>query len=190
MTKREQERQNAIEHLRTIIKPGDTVYTVLRHVSRSGMLRTVDVYIMQDNQPHRITWEAGKATGIDYDRNREALKLGGCGYNVGFHVVYALGHALLPEFRCIGENCPSNDHFNYRSVIQCHGGEDAAGEHQPCFADDAGLYRLRTGVGDEFALGDVCPTCKGKGKYPNKKPEPKKGDLHSDGGYSLRHKWM
>lgn len=190
MTTREKERQEAIAHLRTLIKPGDTVYTVLRHVSRSGMSRTIDVFIMRDGQPCRITRSVGQATGIDYDRKHEGLKLGGCGYDVGFHAVYALAHSLFSEFRCIGEGCPANDHVNYRRVITCHGGEDASGTHQPCFKGEDGKYRLRTGVGDEFGVGEVCPTCKGKGQWNNPEPPPKAGDLHSDGGYALKHKWL
>ena len=44
MTKAQQaERDEAREKLRKWLKPGDTVYTVLRHVSRSGMMRTIQV---------------------------------------------------------------------------------------------------------------------------------------------------
>lgn len=38
-----QERQQAIERLREILKPGDTVYTIIRHVSRSGMQRSIQL---------------------------------------------------------------------------------------------------------------------------------------------------
>lgn len=38
-----QERQEAIERLREILKPGDTVYTIIRHVSRSGMQRSIQL---------------------------------------------------------------------------------------------------------------------------------------------------
>lgn len=47
MNAREKEKQEALEHLRSIIKPGDTVYTILlRHVSRSGMIRVIDPLIV------------------------------------------------------------------------------------------------------------------------------------------------
>ena len=36
------ERDEAIANLREILKPGDTVYTILRHVSKSGMSRVID----------------------------------------------------------------------------------------------------------------------------------------------------
>jgi hypothetical protein len=45
--------------------------------------------------------------------NREALKISGCGMDVGFEAIYDLGRALYPDgFRCSGNNCVSNDHMN------------------------------------------------------------------------------
>ena len=55
MNQQELDRQEAIEHLRTMLQPGDTVYTVLRNVSRSGMSRGIDLYMIQDNKPVWIT---------------------------------------------------------------------------------------------------------------------------------------
>ena len=183
-TKKEQ----AIHSLDLILKPGDTVYTKLLHVSRSGMSRVLDLYVIRDNKPHRITWDVAEATGCGYSRKYEGATVGGCGFDAGFHLVYALGRVLFQEFRCIGEGCPSNDHCNYRRMVQCHGtsGDDGV----PCFKDEKGVYRLRAGVGEEFALGEVCPVCKGKGQWPNPQPAPKKGDKHSDPGYALNHKWL
>ena len=107
------EQEKAREDLRQYLKPGDTVYTVLRHCSRSGMSRTVDVFIFRDNSPLRMSWQVAKAIGFTYDRKHEGVKVGGCGMDVGFEVVYNLSHALFSEgFTCIGDHCPSNDHSN------------------------------------------------------------------------------
>lgn len=113
------ERDEYIGKLRAMLKPGDTVYTILRSVSRSGMYRTMDVHIIRDNEPLRLTYWVAKAIGARYDDKREALGIGGCGMDVGFEVVYNLGRTLWPDgFDCIGkgkewrDNCPSNDHSN------------------------------------------------------------------------------
>ena len=37
MKKKDVEREKALSHLREMLPPGSTVYTVLRHVSRYGM---------------------------------------------------------------------------------------------------------------------------------------------------------
>ena len=123
------ERQEAIDQLKKWIKPGDTVYTVLRHVSRSGMTRGIDVYILQDNQPQWITAYVGKAIdqpqSMDYWRKSMGLKIGGCGMDMGFHVVYSLSYSLFKDgFECIGEKCPSNDHSNGDRVYTPHHHKD------------------------------------------------------------------
>ena len=58
-------------------------------------------------------WNAAKALGYTMDRDREGLRVSGCGMDMGFHVVYSLSRVLYPDgFECIGEGCPSNDHSN------------------------------------------------------------------------------
>lgn len=96
MTK-QNEQLEAINDLRQIIKAGDTVFTVLRHRSASGMTRWLDLYVIRDNQPRRITWLAAKALEWSYDNKRDALKVGGCGMDMGFHAVYCLGRRIFPD---------------------------------------------------------------------------------------------
>ncbi len=112
-TRSEKERQEAIEHLRAILHPGDTVYTVLRHVSRSGMYRAIDLYIMQDNQPVRITSHVCRAGMATWNDRHQAAGVTGCGMDAGFSLVYNTSAALFRDgFDCLGEHCPSNDHTN------------------------------------------------------------------------------
>lgn len=93
------DKAEALETLRSQFKmvPGDTVYTVLRHVSPSGMTRWLDLYVIRDGEPLRMTWSVANALGWTYDRKREALKVGGCGMDMGFHAVYTLGSVLWRE---------------------------------------------------------------------------------------------
>jgi len=101
----------ALEQLRDL-KPGETVFTFLKHVSRSGMYRAIDLYIIRENTPRRISWSAA-ALCEGYDDRHEAAKASGCGMDMGFHLVYNLSSRLFPTgFGCIGEGCPSNDHTN------------------------------------------------------------------------------
>ena len=113
MTKAKQSaRDEAIATLRETLKPGMTVYTVLRSVSRSGMSRNIDLFVIEDKAPCNITWLAAKATGYSTDASG-ALKMGGCGMDMGFHAVYELSRVLYPDgFNCIGSGCPANDHSN------------------------------------------------------------------------------
>lgn len=110
----------AVVHLRKLLKPGDTVYTVLRHVSRSGMSRNIDLYMMDEGQPVWISAYVGHALGTPQSRKNwersQGLTVGGCGMDMGFHLVYGLSRVLFSDgFVCSGESCPSNDHFNDRT---------------------------------------------------------------------------
>lgn len=112
------EQVEALERLREWISPGDEVFTILRHVSRSGMLRTVDVIGIGDKSEGRSRvwsygWNAAQAIGWTYDRQREGVRVTGGGMDMGFQLVYTLSRVMFPEgFDCIGEGCPSNDHAN------------------------------------------------------------------------------
>lgn len=94
VSRKEQERQEAIAELRKYMTPGTTVLTILRRISSSGMTRLIDIHIIVDNEPLRFTWTAARALGWTYDRKREALRVDGCGLDVGFNAVYNLSYLL------------------------------------------------------------------------------------------------
>ena len=81
-SQKEAERADAIAALKESLNQGDTVYTILRRVSASGMTRYLDVYAIKNNQPHRLTWGAAKALKTTYDRKMESLKVRGCGAGI------------------------------------------------------------------------------------------------------------
>lgn len=166
------QRAKAAAELKKLLKPGQTVYTVLRHVSSSGMSRVIDVVIpymrtdtlavdgddprvkigldayttdadnarrytrgrivdltakfvtiayeaSADSPPvdetfprgavtvylktkaypavRSIGWLAAQAMDYAWDRDRQGLKVGGCGMDMGFHVVYSLGQTVWPK---------------------------------------------------------------------------------------------
>jgi hypothetical protein len=114
-----QERAEAIERLREWVKPGATVYCVLRHVSKSGMTRVIDLKVIDTTDEKRpvvhIGFNVAKALDMPYDREREGIKIGGCGMDMGFALVYDLSQQLYRDgFDCTGQNCPSNDHSGDR----------------------------------------------------------------------------
>lgn len=96
-SQKEAEKQEALTELRKILKPGTTVYTVLRHVSASGMSRRIDLYVMRKGEPRYISGYAGRVLGIKRSKDHEGLVVSGCGMDMGFHLVYNLSHALFPK---------------------------------------------------------------------------------------------
>lgn len=113
MNAKEKDRLERIEKLREIVKPGDTIYTVLKHVSRSGMYRVISLYALKNNQP---VWLDGYAAPLleGYDDRHEGCKASGCGMDMGFHLAYNLSYALYPVYLCLTPEvrCPSPEHFN------------------------------------------------------------------------------
>jgi len=89
------EQKQAIEELQELLHPGDTVYTILRHISASGMMRVIDTYIIRDNQPLRLSWKIAKAIDHTYDRKHEGIKVTGCGMDMGYHIVHNLSSMLF-----------------------------------------------------------------------------------------------
>jgi hypothetical protein len=122
------ERDAAIMELRSIFPPNSTVSVVLRHVSRSGMERAISV-ISPDLRD--VSWLVARATGFKMHGAHEGLKVGGCGMDMGFHVVYSLSRTLYGAeggYTCNGikpydanyntnaNYCRSNDHVNERGA--------------------------------------------------------------------------
>ena len=83
--------------LRLGLKAGDTVYSVLRHVSASGMSRSIDFYIIKNDQPLWITGTIANLLGIKRSNSGEGVTIKGCGTDVGFGVVYNIGKTIWPE---------------------------------------------------------------------------------------------
>ena len=123
MRQADRERDEAIIKLREWLKPGDTVYTVLRHVSRSGMQREIGIVLLQAESHSQFpadstvrdihpNYAVSKALGYRLGKG-DGIIVGGGGMDMGFSVVYNLGATLWPDgFECCGENCDSNDHSN------------------------------------------------------------------------------
>ena len=93
------ERDNSILNLKSLLSPGDTVYTLIRSVSSSGMSRTMSLYIVKDNRLVNITYYTARALGWslrDVNGSR-VMRVGGCGMDMGFHAVSTLSRVILGD---------------------------------------------------------------------------------------------
>lgn len=176
MTKKEeaqQQREDAIAKLREWVKPGDTVYTVLRHRAASGMSRSISLQIIRDGKPEQLDFWVARALDEKIDQKNGGIKMGGAGMDMGFALVYNLSYCLFPKgFGCIGKGedrgsrCPSNDHSN--------GDRD---------------YTSNNVKQIGWATCDAC--C----DLPEEQCAINKGcdqhaHWHNDGGYALRQEWL
>lgn len=92
------ERAEALDNLRDIVKPGDTVYGIVRSVAKSGMSRVISFYKCDNEGPRYLTGYMGKALGYTrVDGARGGLRVSGCGMDMIFATVFNLGRALFPH---------------------------------------------------------------------------------------------
>ena len=97
-----------------IVKPGQTVSTVLRHVSRSGMLRRISLYVGDGGDVRCIDHYAASVTGHK-ESDKGGIVMTGCGMDMGFALVYDLGAALWP-------NGTKDPHSSRNGEPDCAGG--------------------------------------------------------------------
>jgi hypothetical protein len=90
------ETAEAIESLRDMLKPGDTVYTSVKSVAKSGMSRTIACYIIKNNEPLWISRLVAKAIGHAFDDDKEAVRITGAGMDMGWALIYELSSVLFP----------------------------------------------------------------------------------------------
>jgi hypothetical protein len=94
----ELERSEAIEGLRELFK-GDThpkIHTITRHVSASGMTRDISLIYVKEGAIHNVTYSAALALGwpLSEKSGNRAIRVSGCGMDMGFHTVYTLSNVL------------------------------------------------------------------------------------------------
>lgn len=92
------ERAEAIRDLKTMLRPGDTVYYIIRSVSRTGMSRDISFHtfpcVKGRAQPRQLTWLFSRVIGYGkwVDGN---LRVGGAGMDMGFKVIYDVSRILF-----------------------------------------------------------------------------------------------
>ena len=79
------------------LKPGDTVHTILDHVSSSGMSRNIRVVILRDGEEIHPNHSVSVLLGLPRAKHGNGMRIGGCGTDMGFEIVYNLGRVLFPE---------------------------------------------------------------------------------------------
>ncbi len=95
--KREAEAE-ALNSLREWMPKGTVVYTILRHVSASGMSRDISLVVFpKDSQyPIHPNYSAAKALGwrLVARNGSTCIRVGGCGMDMGFHLVHTISSKL------------------------------------------------------------------------------------------------
>ena len=73
----------------------------------------MQAFFIKDSDVQNISGYVARAIDHPCERRQLAVKMGGCGMDMGFALVYNLSSVLFRDnFICTGEKCPSNDHNN------------------------------------------------------------------------------
>jgi hypothetical protein len=76
------------------------------------MQREIGLVILKDGYELHPNYAASELLGWRMGK-RDGVIVGGCGMDMGFHLISELSATLFPDgFGCTGDKCPSNDHTN------------------------------------------------------------------------------
>ena len=88
----------AAQELGNILKdiPTDTIYTVIRHVSASGMQREISVKMIDAGRIIHLDYLVSTATGRKLGKHG-GIVMKGCGMDMGFALVDSINHLFSPS---------------------------------------------------------------------------------------------
>lgn len=72
----------------------NTIFSILDHVSSSGMQRAIKFFVIVDNEPRIIDGYIERILGYKRSRKHDGLTVNGVGMDMGYHVVNSLSIAL------------------------------------------------------------------------------------------------
>jgi len=104
MTTKQADKQEQIDRLREWFPKGSTIYTILRHVSASGMSRDISVLGTWIDDNGKVSfihpnYAVSKALGwkLKTKNGSDTIRVGGCGMDMGYHLAHSLSHALYGD---------------------------------------------------------------------------------------------
>lgn len=102
MTKKQQREQDINETKNMLVRLLEktkgtssemTAYTKVNHVSKSGMSRDIQIFLIVNNEPWNIT--PATALILGWPLNDRGVRVSGAGMDMGFHLVYNLSASLF-----------------------------------------------------------------------------------------------
>jgi hypothetical protein len=97
MKTKDEHYEESFKYLKKLFSRDTRVYTKIDRVSSSGMSRHISVYVARHNQVLNITWYVGHVVGYKRNNDTGGLVVGGCGMDMGFHLIYTLSRYLYPK---------------------------------------------------------------------------------------------
>lgn len=80
--------------LRGVLRPGDTIYTILRRVAPSGMHRRISCVTIEGGSVFYLDGYAANALDENLSDRAEGIPVSGAGMDMGYHLVDRLSWAI------------------------------------------------------------------------------------------------
>lgn len=88
-------REEAVDRLRALFPHDSVAHTVIRHVTRSGMSRSISVLAVDsDGEIHDVSHDVARVLGWSLDRDNGGVRVQGCGMDMAFHLVYSMSRVI------------------------------------------------------------------------------------------------
>lgn len=84
----------AKDQLRTLLPKGSEIYTIVRHVSSSGMSRRISAYMVEDGKIRDLDFLLIRAGFGKRRGDKDGLFIQGCGMDMAFALVYGIATTL------------------------------------------------------------------------------------------------
>jgi hypothetical protein len=96
----DQEKESARAYILSLLEGQErpTAYTIIRSVSSSGMSRQISVKVIKEGRLYDISFSVAKL--LEYplvQKAHNAVRVSGCGMDMGFHVVSSLSRVLFGD---------------------------------------------------------------------------------------------
>ena len=79
------------------MKDKKTIYSIVHHVSKSGMTRHISFFEIIDNVPYWLNHKIADALDMKFNKLNNALVVRGCGMDMAFNTVYNYGSATKDD---------------------------------------------------------------------------------------------
>ena len=80
-----------------------TIYTIVHHVSSSGMMRHMEMFYLEDNQKIPIRFLTEEVFLYKLSKKTDYYHVGGCGMDMGFSLVHSLSYTISNELKRLGK---------------------------------------------------------------------------------------
>ena len=95
-------------HLMHELNTKQTIFSIIRHVSKSGMTRHIAFFYINMNRPYWITYDIHKLLGYKMNKYHDAIIVHGCGMDMAFSVVDNLQWKINQDYNEDFHDCEPN----------------------------------------------------------------------------------